>query len=200
MARALVASLTETAATLSLRQWLTAVAVLAVLIALPFFVYPVFLMKVMCFALFACAFNLLLGYTGLLSFGHAAFFGSASYVAAHGLQEALLDVECDRTRPAGADLDPVDAPHRCDLGGRTREEHLVRGVERLARDGLLDDLVAEAGEEPEDADGPADRMSGSLHVRNSRNGQRSGEGATLLNQANGLFPPLNSGFIAQEKC
>ena len=40
-------------------------------------------MKVLCFALFACAFNLLLGYTGLLSFGHAAFFGIGGYVAAH---------------------------------------------------------------------------------------------------------------------
>jgi len=45
------------------------------------FVYPVFLMKVWCYALFACAFNLLLGYAGLLSFGHAAFLGSAAYVA-----------------------------------------------------------------------------------------------------------------------
>lgn len=53
------------------------------LIALPYFVYPVFAMKVMCFALFACAFNLLLGFGGLLSFGHAAYFGGASYVAAH---------------------------------------------------------------------------------------------------------------------
>ncbi|MFV0473897.1 MAG: ABC transporter permease subunit, partial [Pikeienuella sp.] len=53
------------------------------LLALPFFVYPVFAMKVMCFALFACAFNLLLGFGGLLSFGHAAYFGMASYVAAH---------------------------------------------------------------------------------------------------------------------
>ncbi len=43
-------------------------------------VYPVFVMKVLCFALFACAFNLLLGFTGLLSFGHAAFFGGAAYV------------------------------------------------------------------------------------------------------------------------
>jgi branched-chain amino acid transport system permease protein len=58
-------------------------ALLAGLIALPFFVYPVFAMKVMCFALFACAFNLLLGFGGLLSFGHAAYFGMASYVAAH---------------------------------------------------------------------------------------------------------------------
>ena len=56
---------------------------LAFLMVLPFMVYPVFAMKVMCFALFAAAFNLLLGFGGLLSFGHAAFFGTASYVAAH---------------------------------------------------------------------------------------------------------------------
>jgi branched-chain amino acid transport system permease protein len=56
---------------------------LALLIAAPFLVYPVFLMKVLCFALFASAFNLLLGYGGLLSFGHAAYFGMASYVSAH---------------------------------------------------------------------------------------------------------------------
>src|SRR5437764_6634092 len=49
----------------------------------PAFVYPVFLMKALCFALFACAFNLLIGYVGLLSFGHALYFGWASYLAAH---------------------------------------------------------------------------------------------------------------------
>jgi len=49
----------------------------------PLVLYPIFLMKVLCFALFATAFNLLIGYVGLLSFGHAAFFGSAAYVAAH---------------------------------------------------------------------------------------------------------------------
>jgi branched-chain amino acid transport system permease protein len=49
----------------------------------PLVVYPVFLMKVMCFALFACAFNLLIGYVGLLSFGHAMFFGMAGYASAH---------------------------------------------------------------------------------------------------------------------
>jgi branched-chain amino acid transport system permease protein len=59
-----------------------AIMVAAVVIA-PLFVYPVFLMKALCFALFACAFNLLIGYVGLLSFGHALFFGWASYVAAH---------------------------------------------------------------------------------------------------------------------
>jgi len=56
---------------------LLALAVIAPLVGL----YPVFVMKLLCFALFACAFNLLLGFTGLLSFGHAAFFGSAAYVA-----------------------------------------------------------------------------------------------------------------------
>ncbi|MFC0220020.1 branched-chain amino acid ABC transporter permease [Pseudochelatococcus lubricantis] len=58
---------------------------LALMLAVaPFLVYPVFLMKVLCFALFACAFNLLLGFGGLMSFGHAAYFGMASYVSAHG--------------------------------------------------------------------------------------------------------------------
>ncbi len=49
----------------------------------PLIAYPVFLMKVMCFALFACAFNLLIGYGGLLSFGHAMFLGTAGYASAH---------------------------------------------------------------------------------------------------------------------
>ena len=48
--------------------------------------YPIFLMKALCFALFACAFNLLLGFTGLLSFGHAAFFGTAGYAAAYSIK------------------------------------------------------------------------------------------------------------------
>src|SRR5690625_380773 len=56
---------------------------LAVAAVAPFMLYPVFLMKVLCFALFASALNLLLGFGGLLSFGHAAHFGSASYVSAH---------------------------------------------------------------------------------------------------------------------
>jgi branched-chain amino acid transport system permease protein len=55
----------------------------ALLIVAPFAIYPVFLMKALCFALFACAFNLLIGYVGLLSFGHAAFLGSAGYATAH---------------------------------------------------------------------------------------------------------------------
>lgn len=61
-----------------------AFAVMLMCIAVaPFFAYPLFLMQVLCFALFACAFNLLIGYVGLLSFGHALYFGWASYVSAH---------------------------------------------------------------------------------------------------------------------
>lgn len=58
-------------------------ALLLAAVAGPLFLYPVFLMKLLCFALFACAFNLLLGFGGLLSFGHAAFFGGAAYISAH---------------------------------------------------------------------------------------------------------------------
>ena len=65
----------------------------AVLAAAPFVVYPVFLMKCLCFALFACAFNLLIGFTGLLSFGHAAFFGFAGYVCGYALTRLGLPME-----------------------------------------------------------------------------------------------------------
>jgi branched-chain amino acid transport system permease protein len=61
-------------------------AVLIGLLIAPFALYPVLLMKILCFALFACAFNLLIGFTGLLSFGHAAFFGGAAYVTGHALK------------------------------------------------------------------------------------------------------------------
>lgn len=60
---------------------------LAIALAAPFVGYPVFLMKLLCFSLFACAFNLLIGFTGLLSFGHAAFFGAAGYVAGYLLRD-----------------------------------------------------------------------------------------------------------------
>ncbi|MFC4338605.1 branched-chain amino acid ABC transporter permease [Cupriavidus numazuensis] len=60
---------------------------LVALVSAPFAgAYPVFVLKVLCFALFACAFNLLIGYTGLLSFGHAAFLGGAGYVAGHAMK------------------------------------------------------------------------------------------------------------------
>ena len=63
------------------------------LIWAPFFIYPIFVMKVLCFALFACAFNLLLGYAGLLSFGHATFFGGAAYFTAYAVKEWGLPPE-----------------------------------------------------------------------------------------------------------
>jgi branched-chain amino acid transport system permease protein len=63
-------------------------AMAALLAAAPFVgIYPVFLMKALCFALFACAFNLLIGFGGLLSFGHAMFLGTAGYVCAHAAKE-----------------------------------------------------------------------------------------------------------------
>lgn len=64
-------------------QSIAFLVMLAMFVIAPVFIYPVFLMKVLCFALFACAFNLLIGYGGLLSFGHALYFGWASYVCAH---------------------------------------------------------------------------------------------------------------------
>ncbi|NHZ96358.1 branched-chain amino acid ABC transporter permease [Massilia sp. CCM 8734] len=66
---------------------------LIIALAAPFVGYPVFLMKLLCFGLFACAFNLLIGYTGLLSFGHAAFFGTAGYVTGHALTVLGLPTE-----------------------------------------------------------------------------------------------------------
>lgn len=66
-------------------------AAIGAALLLPFVVYPVLLMKLMCFALLAGSFNLLFGYAGLLSFGHAAFFGSAAYLAGHALKAWGLD-------------------------------------------------------------------------------------------------------------
>ncbi|MBU3578970.1 branched-chain amino acid ABC transporter permease [Polynucleobacter sp. 73C-SIWE] len=68
---------------------------LLIALLMPFqdFIYLVFAMKVLCFALFACAFNLLLGFTGLLSFGHAAFFGTAAYITAYLCKEAGFSPE-----------------------------------------------------------------------------------------------------------
>jgi branched-chain amino acid transport system permease protein len=75
-------------------QYVAMAVMVALLILAPWVVYPVFMMGVLCFALFASAFNLLLGFGGLLSFGHAAYFGMAGYVTAHcakvwGLPPAL---------------------------------------------------------------------------------------------------------------
>ena len=64
-------------------QAISFAAMTALVLVSPAVLYPVFLMKVLCFALFACAFNLLIGYVGLVSFGHAAYFGMGSYVSAY---------------------------------------------------------------------------------------------------------------------
>ena len=70
------------------------VVLFALLIAAPFLgIYPVFLMKGLCFALFACAFNLLIGFGGLLSFGHAMFLGFAGYTSAHAAKVWGLPTE-----------------------------------------------------------------------------------------------------------
>lgn len=75
------------------RQMLFVGVLLVLGLAAPLAVYPVFLMKGLCFALFAAAFNLLLGYVGLLSFGHAMFFGWSAYVTAHAAKEWGLTPE-----------------------------------------------------------------------------------------------------------
>ena len=100
------------------------VAVLA--LAAPWVAYPVFLMTALCFALFAGAFNLLLGYAGLMSFGHAMFFGMAAYFYGHVVKEwnwpmefglvagvlgaAALGLVVRRLHPAARDLGPARQP------------------------------------------------------------------------------------------
>lgn len=83
----------------SVVRMFVALAVLG--IAAPFLIYPTLLMKILCFALFACAFNLLLGYAGLLSFGHAAFFGGSAYVTGWLCREMGLTPELGLLSGAG---------------------------------------------------------------------------------------------------
>ena len=85
---------TESSGAISRASLLTWGVGLALLIAAPFIgLYPVFMMKALCFAIFACAFNLLLGFTGLLSFGHAAYLGMAAYVTGWMVRSAGLSPE-----------------------------------------------------------------------------------------------------------
>jgi branched-chain amino acid transport system permease protein len=78
----------------SARSMRIAFAIMATLLVLaPFVIYPVFLMQALCFALFACAFNLLIGYVGLVSFGHALYFGWASYLSAYAAKTWALPPE-----------------------------------------------------------------------------------------------------------
>ncbi len=68
-------------------EWVAMAIGVVILIGAPYVIYPVFLMELLCMALFACAFNLLIGGGGLLSFGHAAFFGGGAYIAAETAKE-----------------------------------------------------------------------------------------------------------------
>jgi len=74
-------------------RMLIAIACIAVALVAPFVIYPVLLMTILCFVIFACSFNLLLGYAGLLCFGHAMFFGGAAYIAGHILKTTSVSLE-----------------------------------------------------------------------------------------------------------
>jgi branched-chain amino acid transport system permease protein len=121
---------------------LTAVAIMAALFAVAPFLgfYPVFVMKGLCFALFACAFNLLIGYGGLLSFGHAMFFGTAGYVTAYlansGVQVNGLPL-FGHTLPIAFTLPPFD-PALAILAGTLASAllGLVTGALAIRRQGI----------------------------------------------------------------
>jgi branched-chain amino acid transport system permease protein len=83
-------------------QYVAFAAMVVFFLVAPIFVYPEFLMTVLCFALFACAFNLLIGYAGLLSFGHAAFLGGAAYVCGHAAKVWGLTPELSILAGTGA--------------------------------------------------------------------------------------------------
>lgn len=75
------------------REWLVLGIFAAAVVIGPFFFFPIIIMNALCFALFACAYNLVFGYVGLLAFGHAAFFGSAAYATAHAAKVWGLNPE-----------------------------------------------------------------------------------------------------------
>jgi branched-chain amino acid transport system permease protein len=113
-----------------------AVMATALLVA-PLFLYPVFLMKVLCFALFACAFNLLIGYVGLLSFGHALFFGWASYVAAHLAKVGTISIPYWKGAWLVIPLPPL-SPELAILGGALAAGvlGLIAGAIAIRRQGI----------------------------------------------------------------
>ena len=93
-------------------RWLGVGILVLIALAAPFYLYPVLLMTALCFALFACAFNLLVGFVGLLSFGHAAFFGGAAYVTAHaakvwGLTPSSRSSSAPLRRPSWASCSAI---------------------------------------------------------------------------------------------
>jgi branched-chain amino acid transport system permease protein len=109
-------------------------AMIVFFLAAPSVIYPVFLMKVMCFALFASAFNLLLGYVGLLSFGHAMFLGMAGYVAAHTAKAGLV--------VGGFAIFGIPVPVLLSLPPFTPELAIVAGAAGACALGLLSGLIA----------------------------------------------------------
>ena len=111
------------------------VVMMALFIVAPAVVYPVFVMKALCFALFACAFNLLIGFGGLLSFGHAMFLGMAGYVV--GARGQGLGASAGTRDPRGhGRLDRARGAHR--TARHPPPGHLLRDDHARARpDGLL---------------------------------------------------------------
>lgn len=92
-ARLVSTSSAETMSNPGLGRHLPTLAIAAALLVLPSIVYPVYLMKIACFAIFAASFNFLLGFAGIVSFGQAALFGTAAYLTAQGLKEWALPPE-----------------------------------------------------------------------------------------------------------
>ena len=99
-------------------------------------VYPYFVMQALCFALFACAFNLLIGYAGLLSFGHAVFLGLGGYVCAHMAKLGSISLSA---RPFGATIIP---PFTLDFGPLPPEFAIAVAVAATAGLGLVIGLLA----------------------------------------------------------
>jgi branched-chain amino acid transport system permease protein len=91
-----------------------AAAGLVVIVIAPYVFYPLFLIKVICFCLFACAYKLAMGTAGLLSFGHAAFFGGAAYIAAHAAKVWGAPFACSWALPAPQCLASLSASYRSD--------------------------------------------------------------------------------------
>jgi branched-chain amino acid transport system permease protein len=127
-------------ATIGLRSHSEAIAfviMVAALVVAPMVAYPVFLMKALCFALFACAFNLLIGYVGLLSFGHALYFGWAAYVAAHLARVGTISFPVWKATWIVIPLPPL-SPELAILGGALFAAllGLIVGVLAIRRQGI----------------------------------------------------------------
>jgi branched-chain amino acid transport system permease protein len=131
----------ESGSALALHRWLF-LGLVALIILLPFLgLYPFVLAEVLCFALFACAFNMLIGFGGLLSFGHAMFFGFASYVAAHTAKNGIASLPVWLPRAGWLDIPiglPPFSPELAILAGAAVAAMLglVVGVLAIRRQGI----------------------------------------------------------------